>query len=353
MDTDSSDPRLERLLALAEREAAPCEFDRFAVGCHFGAAPPGAPLTLEQVAEKKRVIAAVAGLLARLRPAARAVNPGEAELMLTVSWPEPACERLLAPACLAGRYRKLSRFMPSARWPCRTCRGAGCPRCAGSGRMYRKTVEDVLAAAFLGPAGAEATRLHTCGREDVDARMLGPGRPFVLELLAPRRRRFPLEPVARALAGSRETAFEALHWTTRAAVPELYAARPWKRYEALVALEAPLRAAELPARLPREPITLEQQTPARVAHRRADRLRHRTVRITALRPAAELDHFDALPRGRQAEVRLFRLALRAEPGTYVKEFVSGDDGRTRPSVAALLGVPARCVLLDVTGLETA
>ena len=34
--------------------------------------------------------------------------------------------------------------------------------------------------------GASDARFHSAGREDVDVRMLGEGRPFVLELLQPK-----------------------------------------------------------------------------------------------------------------------------------------------------------------------
>jgi hypothetical protein len=39
--------------------------------------------------------------------------------------------------------------------------------------------------------------------------------------------------------------------------------------------------------------------------------------------------------------------LRVEAGTYVKELVSGDAGRTRPSLAETLGVPCSSAALDV------
>ena len=35
--------------------------------------------------------------------------------------------------------------------------------------------------------GASDARFHSAGREDVDVRMLGSGRPFTLELVAPKR----------------------------------------------------------------------------------------------------------------------------------------------------------------------
>ena len=39
--------------------------------------------------------------------------------------------------------------------------------------------------------------------------------------------------------------------------------------------------------------------------------------------------------------------LKTSHGTYVKEFISGDDNRTKPSVSEILGVPCYCEKLDV------
>ena len=42
-----------------------------------------------------------------------------------------------------------------------------------------------------------------------------------------------------------------------------------------------------------------------------------------------------------------QLRVQCQHGTYVKEFISGDEGRTTPSLASLLGVACRCDVLDV------
>src|SRR5262249_59359820 len=49
-----------------------------------------------------------------------------------------------------------------------------------------------------------------------------------------------------------------------------------------------------------------------------------------------------------------RLELRVlcQHGTYVKEWISGDGGRTAPSLASLLGAPCECALLDVEEVLT-
>jgi tRNA pseudouridine synthase 10 len=79
--------------------------------------------------------------------------------------------------------------------------------------------------------------------------------------------------------------------------------------------------------------SLEQRTPLRVARRRSDLVRRRTVRAFELLEAPT-------PTCLVARVE-------ADAGTYIKELISGDEGRTIPSLASLLGVPCRCAELDV------
>jgi tRNA U54 and U55 pseudouridine synthase Pus10 len=47
------------------------------------------------------------------------------------------------------------------------------------------------------------------------------------------------------------------------------------------------------------------------------------------------------------------LVVRAESGTYIKEFVHGDAGRTSPSVAAALGRKCDVLWLDVNEIHDA
>ena len=54
---------------------------------------------------------------------------------------------------------------------------------------------------------------------------------------------------------------------------------------------------------------------------------------------------------RLEDLRL-QLRVQCQHGTYVKEWVSSDDGRTNPSLSSLLGVECRCDLLDVEDVLT-
>ena len=68
---------------------------------------------------------------------------------------------------------------------------------------------------------------------------------------------------------------------------------------------------------------LAQRTPERVAHRRADLVRRRKVLETSEAIVETMDEG-------HTEVEF---TLRCESGTYVKETVHGDGGRTQPRCA--------------------
>jgi len=242
-------------------------------------------------------------------------------------------ETTILPVYVAGRYRKLDRTLPQTRWPCRRCHGRGCTTCGGTGKTYPTSVEEIVAAPFLAATGAQGSRFHGMGREDIDARMLGRGRPFVLELLRPRSRTLDLARMAAELARDAVDRVEVLDLrpSDGAEVVRVKEASPEKSYRVGVTGDVPVakvnEALELALRQ-----AIAQRTPKRVAHRRSDRVR--TRRVVAARVV------EATP-GR------FTLDLRTEAGTYVKEWVEGDDGRTSPSLASLTGVPLKVEFLDV------
>ena len=262
-----------------------------------------------------------------------AAEPARPDIVLLADLAMGRVEATVLPVYLAGRYRKLDRTLPQTRWPCRSCRGRGCERCHGSGKMYAESVEELVGAPVLRATGGEGTRFHGMGREDIDARMLGRGRPFVLEILRPHHRRVDPGSLARAIAegsGGR-VEVEEFHLASADAVVEVKDATPEKSYQVTVVGSVPEAVvrkglAEAVAR------PLAQRTPTRVAHRRADLVRHRRI------VSAELARHS--PTG-------FTVDLRTEAGTYVKEWVEGDGGRTEPSLSAILAVPLRVESLDV------
>lgn len=253
------------------------------------------------------------------------------------------------PAFVYGRYRKLERDIPQTEWPCSACGGSGtqlgpdgeepCEECGGSGYRYETSVEGLTVPAVVEAMRGEEGVFHGAGREDVDARMVGTGRPFVIEVKRPRDRSPDLETLQRVVndraAGRVEV--EGLRLATHEMVERVKTLEASKVYRMTVEFDEPVAETDLEGTLAElEGTTVEQRTPNRVAHRRADAIRERTVY------EADGDLLDP----RHAELR-----IHGEGGLYVKELVSGDDGRTRPSLAGTLGVGAIVTSLDVLAVE--
>jgi tRNA pseudouridine synthase 10 len=240
---------------------------------------------------------------------------------------------------LTGRYRKHARDIPQTRWPCRSCQGIGCRACAGAGKRYPTSVEEEVAAPAALAAEAEESAFHGMGREDVDALMLGQGRPFVLEMKRPRRRRIDPEAVQEAVNRAAAGRVEVLRLQVGAAedVAAYKAADPRKSYVARCRAERAVPQDKLLKEVESlGGVLLDQRTPARVSHRRADKVRRRRVRTLEL-----LEH----------DGDRFDIHIEADAGTYIKELVSGDDGRTTPSFAERLGLRVWVEQLDVVAIH--
>lgn len=100
-------------------------------------------------------------------------------------------------------------------------------------------------------------------------------------------------------------------------------------------------------------VEVQQRTPIRVLHRRPNATRIRTIYEMRVDPvsAENLAHFGAdsadQAAAAAAAAQIFRLKLTTQAGTYVKEFVHGDFGRTSPNLREILGVPD----LDIIALD--
>ncbi len=253
------------------------------------------------------------------------INPYEKEVSLQVN-----------PIFIAGRYRKLVRGIPQAKWICTKCRGRGCERCGWKGKLYDESIEELVGTPILKKAMGVSIKFHAAGREDIDARMLGSGRPFVVEVREPRVRSLNLreleEEINREAQGKVEVV--GLRFSSRAEVKKLKAMGDApKTYRALVRFGRDVSEEEL--RRVEEALSgakVKQQTPTRVLHRRADLVREKSIYEVQIKKVSS---------------NTAELIVRCQGGLYVKELVDGDEGRTKPSVSEMLGTTASCLELDV------
>lgn len=238
------------------------------------------------------------------------------------------------PIFIEGRYNKLVRNIPQTKWPCRKCKGRGCEACNFTGKQYPESVEELLSETALKYSKGYEAKFHGAGREDIDVRMLGDGRPFVLEIKEPRIRKLDLEKIEREAneAALGKTAYHNLKYTVRKRKAEIKTSSPdtYKVYRALVECEDEIREEDLNKLQSLH--TIQQRTPIRVSHRRADKIREKEVKELSCK---------------YINPHSFEMIIKTEGGLYIKELISSDEGRSQPSVSEILGTQAICAELDV------
>ncbi len=247
-------------------------------------------------------------------------------------------ELQLNPLFVEGRYRKLIRGIPQTNWPGRKCKGKGCEYCNYTGKLYMESVEELVSPLIIKEAQGIESKFHGAGREDIDVRMLGNGRPFVVEVKEPQKRTLNLTELGKKInlynAGKVEVSDLKLVGKERRSQIKTSSTSTYKVYRAIVDLGKEVSNDNL--KILSSLDVIEQRTPLRVSHRRADLIRKRRVRDLKVK---KLD-----------QERL-ELIIECEGGLYIKELISGDEFRTKPSVTSLLQTPARCVELDVLDVQ--
>ena len=245
------------------------------------------------------------------------------------------------PLFIFGRYRKLVKGIPQAPWICSSCDGEGCELCQGSGRKYETSIEELVVLQAISLTKAQGAKFHAAGREDIDARTLGVGRPFVIELKKPKVRNINLSELQRKINefAAEKVDVSPLCFTNRLMIAKLktQSSSIEKTYVLRVELSRPAREEDI--KILEETLSqavIEQRTPSRVLHRRADKLRKRRIRSLSAKIVEENG---------------LELRIRCEGGLYVKELIHGDHGRTNPSVSRILNTEAVSTTLDVLDIH--
>jgi len=217
------------------------------------------------------------------------------------------------PLFIYGEYKKLKRGIPQTKWD-----------------QYSVSVEDIVAKPIMRATRGSAHAMHGAGREDIDALCLD-WRPFVLEISEPKKRRINLKKMGLEINKSRRAKVRNLRHSNKKEVADVKSARYDKTYRLLVRLKDPIEKEKLNV-LKSLIGTIRQKTPERVVHRRADIMRSRKVKKI---------------RWKTVTNKKLEFEIKGEAGLYVKELVTGDNGRTTPNVSQIIDNPAKVLELDV------
>lgn len=210
--------------------------------------------------------------------------------------------------------------------------------------MGEASIEEIVGGNILPMCQGDTYKFHAAGREDIDVRMLGTGRPFLVEIQ--NARQVPSDALVKDIENkinSLESKFVKVKnlkvlgnqgWE----LMREGEAEKQKQYAALVWIPRPLNDDDVQTLASVRDMQILQKTPIRVLHRRSPLEREKTIHWMRIERIAGSSQY-------------FLLHLCTQAGTYIKEFVHGDLGRTHPSIGSILKCRAEILQLDVTDVK--
>ncbi|KAG7197032.1 hypothetical protein KM043_017564 [Ampulex compressa] len=247
---------------------------------------------------------------------------------------------------IGGRYNKLSRELSQTPW------------FINGEKKMKTSVQDILCHSVVEIVKADAIKFLSSGREDVDVRNIYSGRPFAIELVNPKMTNITEELLSNLVKKINKSSKQVqissdLKVLTRLDLKKLKEGENAKTkfYRALCVCRSNSKELDLEGLNKLKRVKIVQRTPLRVLHRRPLSPRIRIVYDMRARLALPTELKRLVHTGHECFGRFFVLDVKTQAGTYVKEFVHGDFGRTKPSLCDLLNADVDIVALDVTGIN--
>ena len=231
------------------------------------------------------------------------------------------------PLYLKGNYNKFSREIGQSPWE------------INGERVCVSSVEEEIKGIIIKKYEAEDLKFNAGGREDRDVRMLGKGRPFMLEIINPKKNKEKnLEEIEEEINNnSKFIKIKNLESCNKEYTEHIKKAEvnKMKIYSCFVWTKKELNENDINKLNNIKNLEVIQKTPLRVLHRRS--LMDRKKIIYELKAEKVNKHFMILD-------------VISSAGTYIKEFVHSDLMRTEPSIKSLLGCDVDILQLDVRDL---
>lgn len=187
--------RVWRMAELAAKKAKHFQFRTFTVGVSV---PEGVQEREDEMRSNLRLkgnetIKTQAGRLIATevsRGLGKQIDKGRPDVTLLADFGAEEVLVTSRPVYYYGRYCK-PRKIPQRRSLCGHCRGSGCKECKATGYEQVASVEGLLRKKLSGFSGSDKMTFTWLGSEDRESMVLPPGRPFVVEVKNPKKRKLP------------------------------------------------------------------------------------------------------------------------------------------------------------------
>lgn len=232
---------------------------------------------------------------------------------------------------IAGRYNKFERNLSQSPWIDK------------DDVRIKESVQELIEDGLKHYLQFDKSIFSSSGREDVDVRMLGTGRPFVFRITNPfnpdNYNKRTMRQIQKYINSNHGTKIRVrdLQVVSKLAVSQNLKdgqESKTKEYRALCCCERELTPEDIDKISNMKDLLIDQKTPIRVLHRRSLAVRRRLIHKMSVDKVDVKEFASIKP---EYLNNVFLLTLLTEAGTYIKEFVHGDFGRTEPSLSTILG----------------
>ncbi|MEM3926736.1 MAG: tRNA pseudouridine(54/55) synthase Pus10 [Desulfurococcaceae archaeon] len=231
------------------------------------------------------------------------------------------------PIFLKGYYWKLARNISHVPW-----------FLSGGNKKYLLSIQEFIEKNVKDLYKADEVIIHASGREDVDARMLGSGRPLVIEIKNPKIRQIDLDELNKKLHSDLvRVLVNGIASRKDIEFLKEYAKYKRKIYRVVVYSNKDVSQEDL-KKIEEQFINkvVKQRTPLRILRRKKDR--ERTRKVYSVKTI-------------QLSSKVFEALIYCDGGLYVKELVHCDEGRTTPCFGDVINSLVIPLELDVIKIE--
>lgn len=253
------------------------------------------------------------------------------------------------PIYISGQYNKYARNVSQSPWiihnNLKRNEHDGIQTSSNTTEMSELNVESQITKHMKSVYNPSKMMFSSSGREDMDVRMLGNGRLFYIELFD-----------CKQIYDANHTIYNTIqchinndnpvvqvnniHLSNRTLYDQMNKSidKKNKYYRCIIITNKSITVQQLQQLIDcTTSFTIAQHTPIRVSHRRADLCRIKTIYCMSTQYINSTS---------------FQLDLCTSSGTYIKEYVHSDNGRTQPNIGSMLGdgYSAEIIQLDVMQL---
>ncbi|CAD8180416.1 unnamed protein product [Paramecium pentaurelia] len=231
---------------------------------------------------------------------------------------------------IKGNYIKLGRYISQTPW------------FINGNRIYADSIEDLVSAEACKIFKPSSLKFHSGGREDIDVRMLGNGRPFAIELVDPHcglqiQTQEILNQIESNINSQKVVKVTPLQYTDTNIFEELKNSEinKVKAYCCIVECKNIVNGDLIQQANQIKDLIIKQKTPIRVLHRRTQMVRDKIIHSLLIK---------------QINEKWLLVYVLSSAGTYIKEFIHSDLDRTVPNLCTLLQNECDIYQLDVMKL---